>query len=682
MSKDLNEQIIGTGIASLPADLAEHSNWTLYKISNKIHSPLIFGRIEHHQAIELKDLHDLKQDLDEDRIKDQWDGSNYEGIAYIDDQDAYNAKIWLLGLDEDLIVESFDQINLSDEMITQRRSKADQAKADAKAKAKAEAEAKQQALEDRIAKLNAMDTNSKAKIKPPAEADYKQTGLEDQASIMHRVTEQISGGVDRFFGIDGDGGKFNVDAMYRCLTRDCGFDFICLPQEDVVRYRNNGVYIGNRSRVIEKAIDRLLGSKTDPTYFKKVVALIKDRDAIGEDASSAFPALHEKWLNFSNGMLHIESGELWTHDDFYSVKQHQDLKSVIQFQVGYNDQAKNREFEQYLHGVLASKAEVDFLIKAIGYSFLQYSDMQRFFILQGPSNTGKSTILKVIRALHGSYNVSSTPLHDIDNASSRFGLSKLYGKTANICEEIGSQPLSGSGQLKQAVEGSPQNIEEKYVASYSAKLFATIFGATNQPLRSLDRSSGFANRLNIIPCEKIHGSVDQTWEERLLRSDVLEGAMHLAIKALQELMQDGQLIETPAMLDAKKLNLASECQVQVFGIKFLQRGVKVKHQGRMEHARLKLADLHRLYEEWIKAELDAERVRGVKIEKRQSFNAKLQDWANIAAARGQIWGIEGDSVLTLDGIALNAAGDKLVQEHKILVAGMDQIKVVDQSDDQ
>lgn len=494
-----------------------------------------------------------------------------------------------------------------------------------------------------------LDAEAKWAIEAPSSSVYKRVGIETEQQILDRVVV-----VDLYQLKDNK--KLNANKIRQHLIDECGFKFIVLPGDNKVRFYSNGVFIDDYTKLVQKAIAKLLGNSYTASVANTTLSVIKDKDTIGEIASTEFPALHCEWINVSNGMLHIKSEQLVPHDRFYA--KFPQVKSVIQLPILYNTEATCSLFDEFLLDKLdGCQTTVDFVYSAFGYTLLQYCPLEKFFILKGESDTGKSTVLNVLTNMIGSINTRAISLNRLDKNNDRFGLRELYGKLANIHHDKSQYKLDGSGTLKLIVDGNEQNLEQKYGQQWTQKLFATLWGATNHNFESAELSDkGFANRLIIVPFDKRHYKVDPQVEQDLLQQDVLDGVFLKAFRALRQLLMRGHFVTSDAMDQAKLLNLAGDDNVKQFALKYLDTLVTVQHKTKGEvYARVELKDLYNLYKRvCLATEQQAK--------SDEEFNDSLEQWTGFKTRKARIWGKSSGSSNTIEGLVLNDDGYKLADE--------------------
>ena len=140
---------------------------------------------------------------------------------------------------------------------------------------------------------------------------------------------------------------------------------------------------------------------------------------------------------------------------------------------------------------------IDLLYESIGNCFYLLNSYRGSVLLYGKSgNNGKSTLLNMIIKVLGSKNTSSLSLQD---TAERFRLAEIYGKAANIGDDISSAYLSDSSTFKRLVTGETVIAEKKGQDPFAFQSFAKMFFAMNELPNSSDKSKAFFSRLLLIP---------------------------------------------------------------------------------------------------------------------------------------------------------------------------------------
>ncbi|MDQ9871095.1 DUF5906 domain-containing protein, partial [Acinetobacter baumannii] len=71
--------------------------------------------------------------------------------------------------------------------------------------------------------------------------------------------------------------------------------------------------------------------------------------------------------------------------------------------------------------------------ECIGYCFFRQNELSKSFFLTGPGSNGKSTFLDMVKNVLGRPNYVSL---DMDELGERFSTTTMFGKLANIGDDI------------------------------------------------------------------------------------------------------------------------------------------------------------------------------------------------------------------------------------------------------
>jgi putative DNA primase/helicase len=171
-------------------------------------------------------------------------------------------------------------------------------------------------------------------------------------------------------------------------------------------------------------------------------------------------------------------------------------------------------------------------------------------MLEGPGDTGKSTLLEVIAALLGPANVSHASLQSI--AEDRFTVADLYGKLGNFCADLDAKSLQRTGTFKMIVGGDPMRAEHKFQQSFACRPFARLMFSANELPGTTDQSDAFYNRWLIVPMHNPipHGEQSANIIRKLTTADELSGLLAYAVAALRRLVNRGRFEPSEAVTRA------------------------------------------------------------------------------------------------------------------------------------
>ena len=195
-------------------------------------------------------------------------------------------------------------------------------------------------------------------------------------------------------------------------------------------------------------------------------------------------------VNFKNGMLNIKTGEILPHDKEY--------KSINQIPHNYVPDAdiKTSVFWEFLQSRVTDPEDRQMLLEYMGYCLCHGVIFQKFMILVGRGNSGKSQILDEVKRIVGSENISGIPLQKVGE---RFSTAKLLGKQVNVCGDLSAEAIKDTSVIKQLTGEDLVQGEYKGGAIFFFKNTAKFLFSCNELPTILDeRSNGFYRRLLII----------------------------------------------------------------------------------------------------------------------------------------------------------------------------------------
>lgn len=231
-------------------------------------------------------------------------------------------------------------------------------------------------------------------------------------------------------------------------------------------------------------------------------------------------------VNVKNGLLDVKTGVFRQHDPGFL--------SIVQLNCTYDAKADCQIFLRFLNEVLPPE-NVSLIQEIFGYCLLPVTVAQKAFILFGPGQSGKSTVLSVLENMLGRQNVSNVEWQDL---SDRFKTALLFGKLANIAADLPERAIEDAAMFKAIVGEDSITAERKFKNPFSFKPFARLLFSCNRLPRSRDQSSAFYRRQIIIPFTNTIApeNVDKNLKDKLCRE--LDGIFTWALAGLQRLMEN------------------------------------------------------------------------------------------------------------------------------------------------
>ena len=133
------------------------------------------------------------------------------------------------------------------------------------------------------------------------------------------------------------------------------------------------------------------------------------------------------------------------------------------------------------------------LFRAFCRALLTGERLKCFLEITGPSNTGKSVLSNLLRALVGERNTAAGTLQRLENRAERFETAKFAGKRLAVFSEC--QDYSGQLQVLKALTGDdsvPAEIKGGRHFDFTYRGGVVLVG--NGPIRASDPSGAVINR--------------------------------------------------------------------------------------------------------------------------------------------------------------------------------------------
>ena len=304
-----------------------------------------------------------------------------------------------------------------------------------------------------------------------------------------------------------DGSKFLFDKFAQFLKSE--YNIIRIDNQ--LHIYENGIYKGGYDKIGRKIIKHL------PHLNKaKRLEVIAYLELLCEDEHEMCDA---NYIAFRNGLYNLNSNTL---EPFSS-----DIIILNKIDWNYNPGAYDANVDKLFDRLACGDPEVRALLcEAVGYCFYRRNELRKAFILTGEKQNGKSTYLKLITRLLGHDNITTLDLAELGQ---RFKAAELFGKLANIGDDIGDDFIPNPAIFKKVVSGDPINVERKSENPFDLTNYSKfLFSANNIP-RIKDKSGAVISRLVIIPFNARFTKDDPDFDPYIIYKITTENAMEYLI---------------------------------------------------------------------------------------------------------------------------------------------------------
>lgn len=250
-----------------------------------------------------------------------------------------------------------------------------------------------------------------------------------------------------------------------------------------------------------------------------------------------------RYAAFRNGILDIDTGLM--------KEPSADLVITNRIPWNYNPAAYHEEADKMLDRVSCDDPEIRLLLEeCIGYCFYRSNIYRKAFILTGGKRGGKSTYLDCIKAVLGKDNISSLDLKEVGD---RFSTAMMFGKLANIGDDIGDDFLQGSqvATFKKIVAGNTIKAERKGQDPFDFDPYCKLLFSANEVPRMRDRGSAVMDRLILLPFNAVFTreteGYDPKLKDKLLTEEGMEYFVRIGVEGLKRVLANKGFSDSAAV---------------------------------------------------------------------------------------------------------------------------------------
>ena len=250
-----------------------------------------------------------------------------------------------------------------------------------------------------------------------------------------------------------------------------------------------------------------------PRRFHDMMVYMEDLD----DDRFPFVRRNKKYIGFSNGLLDLINGELVDNN---VLKSGEVPRHYINQPFGTDD-LDTPLFDKIVRHQLEDDEIYTYMLAFIGRLFYDVGGYDKFAVVPfviGDTNTGKSTLINIIRSMFAPGSVGSLD----SKHETIFGLSSLYDKELIVAQEVSNRMADqlSSDAFKMMVCGESITVSRKHAKSVETSWTVPLFMCGNQHLNYTDDKGSISRRLAIFRFEKYVAEVDGSLEEQIVKHEL------------------------------------------------------------------------------------------------------------------------------------------------------------------
>lgn len=371
------------------------------------------------------------------------------------------------------------------------------------------------------------------------------------------------------------GNSFLFDKFGNYLIQNCNIRRI----NNQLHIYQNGIYQAGYSRIENAMLELIPNLKR--AYRREVLDYLDVK--VYENTEQA----HSSMIAFRNGILDIgvrqnENGEIIVGEEKF-LPFSPDYIITNRIDWDYNPQAYSNLLDVTLNKIAAGDASIRMLLEeAAGYALFRRNELGKCFILTGTGSNGKSTYLETLEYMLGECNVSSL---DIKKLSDRFSTVMLFGKLANIGDDISDEFIADTSVFKKIVTGNRIDAEQKGQPKFEFAPYVKLyFSANNIPRMGKGRDwEAIKRRMVIIPFNAKFSPTDSDYvpfiSTKLKTQEVMEYLIVLAVKGLKRVLTAQAFTTSDAIQEQLDEYEKSNNPILIFCQELEEDGCSVENQS-------------------------------------------------------------------------------------------------------
>ena len=318
--------------------------------------------------------------------------------------------------------------------------------------------------------------------------------------------------------------KEQVFRLANQLMQDNHFITLQSTKEILVYNDRQGIYEIGGEALIERNVQSALKLHASTYTTSEVMWHIRRSTYVTHDEIDA----SDNILNCKNGLLNIKTKKLTPHSPNYY--------SITQVPVDYRPGTKCYRIDKFIEAVF-DDGDREVIKEFIGYLLVKKYIFHKALMLTGETGTGKTTFQRMLIAFLGNDNISTRTLQDL--CENKFAKADLFGKLANISDDIPSNAVKYSGFFKQLTGESRITGEHKYKDAFSFCNNAKVIFSCNELPSIATEDDAYYYRWIIVETKHkfIGADANRNMINELTTPIELSGLLNLALAYRQRLME-------------------------------------------------------------------------------------------------------------------------------------------------
>jgi len=298
-------------------------------------------------------------------------------------------------------------------------------------------------------------------------------------------------------------------------------------------FYQDGIYVTGGKTLIRRELAKHYPDDCNSYFNREVITLVKQNTIVERSAINP-----PGFIGVLNGNLFLDE-----HCKLLRLLPHTpDLYITSQIPVNYKPGLDCPKIKGFLLDIVEIN-EAKTIIEFIGYCLYWSNNLEKWLLLYGYGENGKTRLILLIKGFLGDSSVVSKTLQAL--VGNRFATSSLFGKRANIVGDLSSASISDTGMIKTITSLDGISAEKKGKDAFEFVPTTKLIMSTNRPPRisAAEQTHAFFRRILFIEFTRQFREGDPKRDpfilEKILTPNELSGLLNAALTGLEKIMRVG-----------------------------------------------------------------------------------------------------------------------------------------------
>ena len=279
----------------------------------------------------------------------------------------------------------------------------------------------------------------------------------------------------------------HVKARYKIIT---------VEESGAMLYYKDGVYVSGAEIIIKKEAQAMFQYDMRNQLVNEIIGAVTRGTFVSEQDFDSDLNI----INFADCLYNVKTGEVLEHRPEY-LSRNQKPVNLLLAREEQHRKANNGSIYPKLYGRFLSEIlypqQRRTMVELYAYSFYRSNPHELYVNQWGFGGNGKGVNMAILKASHGSKNVSNIPLRKL--VTDRFAPADLTYKDVNVDDETSSGTVTDNSILKKITGNQPTWVQRKNKDAYETILHAKFWFTCNQLPDIIDESDGrYRREITII----------------------------------------------------------------------------------------------------------------------------------------------------------------------------------------